>query len=518
EEKKEEEVKKEEVEKKSSNSDGERKLGMLEAIALIGVKKQRPLQQRSEGRVCNICGREFKWPNLLKIHLETHVNACPECGDNFISYHSLRTHISKEHKEKIKCTQCDYGHKLPYMVRRHFEQNHVRGVLCPIGGCRSMMAFNRLKLHIAKVHGGSAAAAAAAFSMRTVRLVRPMASCNSDGRNVMDGEEELKCEECGQILENEEEMEMHVQSAHGSGVFCPHPECREGKGVRMRLDQLQKHIEESHADDARLPHFHTQSGRSISIGSETTFSEYDGAASRTSCPTTVSESVGPTSSSVPSCASTSGRSVRIRKVIYSTEPPNEENEEEEGEEEEEDRDEPSTSDGRSSMRLRRKRMEEEKEVKRVKRDEDDLDEEIREIEEQRKRERRRANEVPAFSELGLVCGECEKVYANADSLRKHKARVHEKRYSETVREKRFACTEEGCDKRFKTPGALKDHVNGHKGEPGYECSHCEKSFATRASYARHLLRLHQISIKSLTSLQDFVTSATNQTKGPNPDS
>ncbi|KAF8362851.1 hypothetical protein PRIPAC_89774, partial [Pristionchus pacificus] len=137
---------------------------------------------------------------------------------------------------------------------------------------------------------------------------------------------------------------------------------------------------------------------------------------------------------------------------------------------------------------------------------DDLDEEIREMEKEQRNERKRDMEVPAFSELGLVCKECGKVYANTDSLRKHKARVHEKRYAEAARSKRYACTEEGCEKAFTTPGALQDHLNRHNGVAAHACDHCDKSFSTRAYYARHLSKYHQISIKSLDGVKEFMAA------------
>ncbi|GMR35934.1 hypothetical protein PMAYCL1PPCAC_06129, partial [Pristionchus mayeri] len=52
--------------------------------------------------------------------------------------------------------------------------------------------------------------------------------------------------------------------------------------------------------------------------------------------------------------------------------------------------------------------------------------------------------------------------------------------------KSYVCTEEGCEKVFKIPGALQDHVNGHTGIAAHECDHCDKNFTTRVYYARDL--------------------------------
>lgn len=63
----------------------------------------------------------------------------------------------------------------------------------------------------------------------------------------------------------------------------------------------------------------------------------------------------------------------------------------------------------------------------------------------------------------LKCPSCTKVFWNRYSLNKHVARVHEKRYKEYERKKNYACTYDGCEKAYTTPGLLRDHETTHTG-------------------------------------------------------
>lgn len=111
----------------------------------------------------------------------------------------------------------------------------------------------------------------------------------------------------------------------------------------------------------------------------------------------------------------------------------------------------------------------------------------------------------------LPCPTCGKKFWTQYYLKKHVARVHEKRYKVYVRVKKYACKYKGCGKAYTTPGKLKDHETVHTGnllnenlcfkvfigERPFDCGQCKKSFSGRATFANHLRREHQISIKDL---------------------
>lgn len=50
------------------------------------------------------------------------------------------------------------------------------------------------------------------------------------------------------------------------------------------------------------------------------------------------------------------------------------------------------------------------------------------------------------------------------SLHRHIARVHEKRYTEKKKEKKFVCTEPDCKKSFISLSILEGHLNTHRGK------------------------------------------------------
>ncbi|KAI6184537.1 putative zinc finger protein F56D1.1 [Aphelenchoides bicaudatus] len=105
------------------------------------------------------------------------------------------------------------------------------------------------------------------------------------------------------------------------------------------------------------------------------------------------------------------------------------------------------------------------------------------------------NDQPTTNQLS--CSSCSKKFWTRYLLNKHVARVHEKRYKETIREKSYKCTFEGCNKAYTTPGRLKDHETSHTGELPLECGRCDKKFSGRGLFAKHLRQYHAISIKDV---------------------
>uniref|UniRef100_A0A183C6C8 C2H2-type domain-containing protein n=1 Tax=Globodera pallida TaxID=36090 RepID=A0A183C6C8_GLOPA len=95
------------------------------------------------------------------------------------------------------------------------------------------------------------------------------------------------------------------------------------------------------------------------------------------------------------------------------------------------------------------------------------------------------------------CAKCGQRKATRETLRRHIARVHDKRYTEPKREKRHRCEWPGCEKSFTTQGRLEDHVNGHTGKCPFNCEHCNRNFAARAEFVRHLRKYHATSIRQM---------------------
>ncbi|WKX94305.1 hypothetical protein Q1695_011506 [Nippostrongylus brasiliensis] len=126
-----------------------------------------------------------------------------------------------------------------------------------------------------------------------------------------------------------------------------------------------------------------------------------------------------------------------------------------------------------------------------------------------------APEVPSFAKLtgggiGLQCGFCGKNYRTSYLLKKHVKRVHDKAYAQYRRMRKHACSWEGCNKSFATPGLLEDHLNCHKGITPYCCKSCEVSFAARARFAVHLSKYHNMSIRDYTNVSELLSSGSSQ--------
>uniref|UniRef100_A0A914E2A9 C2H2-type domain-containing protein n=1 Tax=Acrobeloides nanus TaxID=290746 RepID=A0A914E2A9_9BILA len=95
------------------------------------------------------------------------------------------------------------------------------------------------------------------------------------------------------------------------------------------------------------------------------------------------------------------------------------------------------------------------------------------------------------------CPNCPKIYHKRDSLRKHISGTHRTPY---IRNKSYPCTFEGCDKVFKAPCLLNDHINMHNGDFKYECDHCEKKFFSRAQFGVHIKKYHKMTLKEARKL------------------
>ncbi|CAD5216111.1 unnamed protein product [Bursaphelenchus xylophilus] len=104
------------------------------------------------------------------------------------------------------------------------------------------------------------------------------------------------------------------------------------------------------------------------------------------------------------------------------------------------------------------------------------------------------------------CGSCSKSFSTQIQLKRHVARVHDKRYTEKPRDKQHKCNVDGCSKSFRTPGALDDHMNTHSDDRPFECQRCDKAFHGRASLAVHLRRYHLVSIKDFAKTIKFLRS------------
>lgn len=82
-----------------------------------------------------------------------------------------------------------------------------------------------------------------------------------------------------------------------------------------------------------------------------------------------------------------------------------------------------------------------------------------------------------------ICRDCGKVASNEIALLTHKKNVH-------LSERKHKCTL--CDKSFKFPRVLREHMATHTGEDLYKCPHCERTFKTNANMHHHRKKAHPL--------------------------
>ncbi|XP_026764866.3 zinc finger protein 681-like isoform X2 [Galleria mellonella] len=96
----------------------------------------------SKSMICDICGKNYKSPQALKDHLNSHTEKqCPYCCKSFkVSYYNehVRNHESKERRKRNKlyynCSHCSYKSVNKCSLNAHINKIHlqIRPFVCKI--------------------------------------------------------------------------------------------------------------------------------------------------------------------------------------------------------------------------------------------------------------------------------------------------------------------------------------------------------------------------------------------------
>lgn len=82
-----------------------------------------------------------------------------------------------------------------------------------------------------------------------------------------------------------------------------------------------------------------------------------------------------------------------------------------------------------------------------------------------------------------VCSICGKVAASEYGLLTHKKHVHQE-------ERKHKCTY--CEKAFKRPKFLREHIATHTGQDLYQCPHCPQTFKVSSNMHHHRKKAHPV--------------------------
>ena len=83
---------------------------------------------------------------------------------------------------------------------------------------------------------------------------------------------------------------------------------------------------------------------------------------------------------------------------------------------------------------------------------------------------------------GYTCGKCGKIFTSLSYLARHIKRV-----CPDMSCRKWKCTM--CDKAFRHPFGLQQHIYTHTGERPHKCSQCPKAFYSSNDLRRHS-RIH----------------------------
>lgn len=177
---------------------------------------------------CSICQLQYKTTSGLKNHrIRAHADLkpnfmCDYCGKRFILKLDLVLHINRSHMNTTHiCRFCGMAvknishHELKHIEARQPPPSLYCCELCP----RTFKARNSLENHLLMKHNGSKGGP----DMLRTLCEKPFESRNDFYQHLHNRTEatQHKCDVCGKICANEENLRCHV-TLHSQSFLCPH--------------------------------------------------------------------------------------------------------------------------------------------------------------------------------------------------------------------------------------------------------------------------------------------------------
>ncbi|KAL4223183.1 Kelch-like protein 29 [Mactra antiquata] len=204
--------------------------------------------------VCEFCGKAFKLPNILAIHLNIHTGSkiwkCTDCGEQFNQQSGLQIHIKRYHMGESSwtemCHMCSDKFLKKADLAWHLFKAHNQALpdnykmyTCDICGFSSMK-YQQYKQHRER-HDG--------IKNFTCPICQKGCSTKSELRRHVSfhGEKKYKCtfEGCSYACTDTIGLDKHIKLMHTHKDFKPYacPVCQYRTGVKGNVD---KHIRTVH--------------------------------------------------------------------------------------------------------------------------------------------------------------------------------------------------------------------------------------------------------------------------------
>ena len=187
---------------------------------------------------CPHCDKGFRHKTAMEAHRicvcenkPMGTNLCVHCGRSFKRPGTLNMHIKTTHQNiKFPCDQCDktYSYRAKLVMHQKRIHEGEKGEICPLG-CKGF--FHELKRHILTVHEKKNAK----FPCDVCGAVLTTgANLKAHIKTVHEGARAFDCNFCGRDFTTKQHRDGHLKRAHGQKPTSPKPHINNFAAINER--------------------------------------------------------------------------------------------------------------------------------------------------------------------------------------------------------------------------------------------------------------------------------------------